>query len=127
MNMALLTCIPEPLQHKYRGVFRDYWSNNFKDLRCKDLSSNEDDGTFGDIQTYEYEMKLLSHVCLNGSFSHLSYEEWNNLCFPSYGDKIVNLGWRRAAGVWSLFNFLVGLLGNMLTMVAVAYARAKQR
>ena len=106
-------------------AFPNYSNNSFEDLQCIHLGPDTDESKLAAKNTtYGYQVKLLSHVCLNGSFSHLSYEEWNRHCFPSYEDNVV---WRRAAGVWSVFNFVVGLLGNLLTMVAVAYARDKHR
>ena len=111
--------------------FSDHWINNFNNLSCphstdgdhwklpyKNVTNNETN------YSYDQEIELLSHVCLNGSFAHLSNEEWNERCYPSYW---VNAGWRRAAGVWLLFNFIVGTLGNTLTLTAVAYARSKHR
>ena len=106
-------------------MFPDYWNNSFEDLSCIYLGPDTDEsGIAAKNSTYGHQVKLLSHVCLNGSFSHLSYEEWQYHCFPSYED---NVGWRRAAGVWCVFNYVVGLLGNLLTMVSVAYARHKHR
>ena len=105
--------------------FPDYWTNNFKDLSCTYSGAYEDESplVFSN-RTLGYETNLLSQVCLNGSFSHLNDTEWNEHCFPSYKD---NVGWRRAAGFWALFNFLVGTLGNLLTLASVAYAKAKRR
>ena len=107
--------------------FPDYWSNNFKDLSCLYLGADVDESPAiwgNSTGIVAYETNLLSQVCLNGSFSNLNYTEWNERCFPSY---TANVGLRRAAGVWALFNFLVGTLGNLLTLVAIPYARAKCR
>ena len=110
----------------YSATFPDYWKNNFDELRCIYLGPETDEQKLANTnQTYGYEVKLLSHVCLNGSFSNLSYEQWNDRCFPSHAEGAV--GWRRAAGAWSAFNFIVGLLGNLLTIAAVLHAKAKQR
>ena len=101
------------------------WSNS-TNLKCTFKGPDEKD--HWDLiwinSSFGKETELLSHFCLNGSFSHLGWDEWNERCFPNYGG---NLGWRRSAGVWSLFNFIVGTLGNFLTLVAVVYARYKQR
>ena len=113
------------------GDFSDHWSNNFNNLSCvyfengdhwklafRNVTNNET------TYSYDQEIELLSHVCLNGSFTDLSDDEWNKRCYPNYWG---NVAYRRAAGVWSLFNFIVGILGNILTLVAVAYARNKHR
>ena len=101
------------------------WTTSFEGLRCLHLGADTDESRIiARNSTYGYEVKLLSHVCLNGSLSHLSYDDWNARCFPSYAD---NVSWRRAAGIWAVCNFVIGILGNLLTMVSVAYARAKHR
>ena len=82
---------------------------------------------FNDIWTNKllgHEVKLLSHFCLNGSFSDLSVMEWNLRCFPTY-QEYVEL--RRATGIWCLFTFILGILGNLLTLVAVPYAKWRHR
>ena len=107
--------------------FPDHWGNNYKNLSCIYLGADVDESPtiWGNgTGIVAYETNLLSQVCLNGSFSGLSYNEWNARCFPSY---TANVGLRRAAGVWALFNFVVGTLGNLLTLVSIAYARAKCR
>ena len=106
------------------GLYADW--NNSSDLKCTYLGPKEQD--HWDIiwinSSFGKETELLSHFCLNGSFSHLGWDEWHARCYPNYW---ANLGWHRAAGVWSLFNFIVGTLGNFLTIVAVAYAYQKHR
>ena len=108
------------------NIFPNHWENNFTDLSCHYLGKNNN-GHWDDIwidNIKGYETELLSHVCLNGSFSHLPLDEWNDRCFPN---NRANLGWRRSAGVWSLFNFIVGVLGNILTLVAVMWAKKNCR
>lgn len=65
------------------GEFPNYWGNgNFENLTC--LYHESGNGShFQDIwdnPIHAYETDLLSHVCLNGSFSHLSRDEWNQRC-----------------------------------------------
>ena len=106
--------------------FPEHWRNNFTDLSCHYLGA-DDDAHWLNIwinSSYGYETELLSHVCLNGSFAHLELEEWNKRCFPNIER---NLWWRRSACVWLLFNFIIGLLGNLLTLVAIPYAGYKHR
>ena len=103
----------------------DYSNNSFKDLYCLHEGPDVDESpTYFMNSTLGYQAHLLSHVCVNGSFSHLSYDEWNEHCFPSYKDNVV---WRHLAGFWYLVNFVVGTLGNLLTLISVAYARRKRR
>ena len=107
------------------STFGNYWSNNFADLKCVYEGANVDESPIAwSNRTLAYETNLLSHVCLNGSFSDLSYDEWNEHCFPSYKDNVV---WRQLAGFWYLVNFIVGTLGNLLTLMSVAYARKHNR
>ena len=75
-------------------------------------------------ESYSHQMFVMAHTCLNGTLSHLGWDEWNNHCFPTYHD---NVAVRRATGAWSLFNFFVGLFGNLLTLVAVPFAKWKRR
>ena len=122
--MDIRALIPE---HSYPVVLPDYWKNQFEDLRCVDPGSGRN-GLYQTLNnTILLQDKLLSHVCLNGSFSHLSYDEWNARCYIKYDEGLNYAGWRTAAGVWSLFNCVIGLLGNLLTIVSVLYARSKQR
>ena len=118
--MATRMCNPASVENG------DYWKNGFDDLRCPYSGPNSNDhwGLIWSNSSCGYEVELLSHICLNGSLSYLGREKWNERCFPNYGE---NLVWRRLAGVWSLFNFFVGLLGNLLTLVAVPYATWKRR
>ena len=69
-------------------------------------------------------VNTLSHCCLNGSLSHLNIEDWNEICFPT---SLENVPLRRMTGVWSLFNFLVGIMGNLLTLLSIPYAKSKRR
>ena len=69
-------------------------------------------------------VQTLSHCCLNGSLSHLDIEDWNKICFPTY---LENVPLRRSTGAWSLFNFLVGIMGNLLTLLSIPYAKSKRR
>ena len=104
----------------------NHWENNFEDLTCL-YHGPDDDSHYQEIwnnHKYAYEVKLLSHVCLNGTFAHLSDNEWNKRCFPTRGE---NFTLRTLTGFWSLFNFIVGIFGNLLTLVAIPYAKRKNR
>ena len=52
---------------------------------------------FWENAIHGYETELLSHVCLNGSFAHLSREEWNKRCFPTIDEDVTI---RRITGFW---------------------------
>ena len=95
-------------------VFHNYWENDFANLSCLyyEPLSNKHFQEIWDNKTYGHEVDLLSHVCLNGTFSHLSVEEWNDRCFPTNTE---NLILRRITGMWSMFNFIAGIFGNMIT------------
>ena len=71
------------------------------------------------------QVNLMSHSCFNGSLSHLSQEEWDKLCFPSH-QEAGGIG-HKIAGVWGLFVIIVGTFGNLLTLIAVLYAKWKRR
>ena len=71
------------------------------------------------------QVELMSHYCVNGSAAHLSLEEWNKLCFPTHND--AGGAGRVLAGVWALFNMIIGSFGNALTLVAIPYAKWKRR
>ena len=104
----------------------NHWENNFEDLTCL-YHGPDNDSHYQEIwnnHKYAYEVKLLSHVCLNGTFAHLSDNEWNKRCFPTRGE---NFTLRTLTGFWSLFNFIVGIFGNLLTLVAIPYAKRKNR
>ena len=106
--------------------FPNYWENGFENLTCLYYGS-ENDSHFEQIWENKlngHEVDLLHHVCLNGSFSHLSLEQWNDRCFPTHNENFVL---RRITGFWSLFNFIAGLFGNLLTLVAIPYAKWKHR
>ena len=107
-------------------VFHNHWENAFANLTCLyyEPPSNKHFQEIWDNRTYGYEVDLLSHVCLNGTFSHLSVEEWNDRCFPTNNE---NLILRRITGMWSMFNFIAGIFGNMLTLFAIPYAKYKRR
>ena len=109
------------------GEVPNYWVNgSFENLTCLYYGSGNG-SHFQDIwdnPTHAYETELLSHVCLNGSFAHLSRDEWNTRCFPTIQEDVVI---RRFTGFWSLFNFIAGIIGNLLTLVAIPYATRKRR
>ena len=108
-------------------TFPDYWKNGtFENLQCLyyGVGNGSNFQHVWENQMYGYEVELLSHVCVNGSFSHLSQKEWNKRCFPNH---IENLVLSRITGLWSLFNFLAGSISNLLTLVAIPYAYYKRR
>lgn len=51
-------------------------------------------------------------------------DAWNTRCFPTINE---DLAIRRFTGFWSLFNFVAGTIGNLLTLVAIPYATRKRR
>ena len=67
---------------------------------------------------------ILSHACVNGSLSELSLDKWNEICFPTHMEYT---GLRIATGLWALFNFFVGTIGNSFTLLAIPYAKSKHR
>ena len=71
------------------------------------------------------QVEIMSHYCVNGSASHLSQNDWNKLCFPTY-DAQNGLG-QKIAGIWGLLVMIIGIVGNLLTLVAVPYAKWKRR
>ena len=71
------------------------------------------------------QVNLMSHYCVNGSLSHLSQEQWDKLCFPSH-QEAGNIE-HKIAGVWGLFVIIVGTFGNLLTLIAILYAKRKRR
>ena len=109
------------------GALPNYWSNGtFENLKCPYYGP--DNGShwvdMWNSKVLGHEMELLSHVCVNGSFAHLSIEEWNQRCFPTYKE---NVTLSRITGVWSLINFLLGVTTNLLTLLAIPYAYYKRR
>ena len=60
------------------GALPNYWSNGtFENLKCPYYGP--DNGShwvdMWNSKVLGHEMELLSHVCVNGSFAHLSIEE----------------------------------------------------
>ena len=110
----------------YENMPPNYWANGtFENLTC--LYNESGQSHFNDIWENAingYETELLSHVCLNGSFAHLSREQWNKRCFPTIDEDVTI---RRITGFWSLFNFIAGTVGNLLTLIAIPYAARKRR
>ena len=110
----------------YENMPPNYWANGtFENLTC--LYNESGQSHFNSIWENAlsgYETELLSHVCLNGSFAHLSRKEWNKRCFPTINEDVTI---RRITGIWSLFNFIAGTVGNLLTLIAIPYAARKRR
>ena len=108
-----------------QNVFPDYWRNGtFEDLQCVYYENGSHWLRMWDNPLYGHQMELLSHVCVNGSFSHLSLEEWDQRCYPTKSD---NTMLSKITGYWSLLMFLTGFLSNLLTLMAVPYATYKRR
>ena len=107
--------------------YPSYWHNGtFDDLECP-YYGPENGTHWIDVWTkplYGYQMEVLSSVCVNGSFAHLSREEWNRRCFPTIHE---NVQLNRLSGVLSLISFLAGVFSNLMTLVAVLYAKYKMR
>ena len=72
-------------------------------------------------QSLGSQVELMSHYCINGSASHLTLEAWNKLCFPTYQE--ANSIGHRIAGLWGLLVMIIGILGNLLTLIAIPYAK----
>ena len=109
------------------ALLTNYWNNGtFKDLQC--LYYGPDNGShwvdMWNDKALGHEVELLSHVCVNGSFAHLSIDEWNQRCFPTNKE---NHTLSRITGFWSLINFLLGVTTNLLTLLAIPYAKYKRR
>ena len=118
---------PSNNMYSFRFNDIDYWANGtFENLTClyHESGNNSHFQAIWDNPMYGYETDLLSHVCLNGSFAHLSREEWNKRCFPTIHEDVAI---RRFTGFWSLFNFIAGTIGNLMTLIAIPYATRKRR
>ena len=72
-----------------------------------------------------HQVMLMSHYCVNGSASSLESDEWYKLCFPTHKDA-GGIG-RTLAGVWALVTMIVGIFGNLLTLIAIPYAKWNRR
>ena len=73
-------------------------------------------------------IKLMSHFCLNGSLSSLQKDEWEKYCHPydeEYHQNFDNIN--LIAGILGLLTFIIGVFGNLLTLVAIVYAKYKRR
>lgn len=102
------------------------FNRNFQNLSCPYFGPDNDSHHL-QIWTNDYfghQVGVLSQACVNGSFKELSLDEWNERCFPTH---LENLGLRTATGLWALFNFLVGSFGNVLTLMAIPYAKSKRK
>ena len=109
------------------NIYPNYWENGtFRDLKCPYYGP--DNGTHWiDVWTkpsYGYQMEVLSSVCVNGSFAHLSREEWDKRCYPTIHE---NVALNRLSGTLSLISFLAGSISNLMTIIAVLYAKYKNR
>ena len=105
-QISTITC------EKYIGCFRS------------DSLSGLENGTSVD----NYQINLMSHFCLNGSLSYLSYDEWEKYCHPYNEEYNKNFdGINKLAGVWGMITFIIGVLGNLLTLTAIPYAKRKHR
>ena len=71
-----------------------------------------------------YQIEQMSRFCLNGSLSHLSTDQWKDLCLPYYKDEV---GFDKIAGTFGVLTFIVGVIGNLFTLVAVPFAKYKHR
>ena len=71
-----------------------------------------------------YQIEQMSRFCLNGSLSHLSTDQWKDLCLPYYKDEV---GFDKIAGTFGVLTFIVGVIGNSFTLFAVPFAKYKHR
>ena len=81
-----------------------------------------------ELSTQNAIIELMSHFCLNGSLSSLQENDWEKYCHPYSEDyhqsfDIINI----VAGILGLITFIVGVFGNLLTLVAIPYAKWKHR
>ena len=109
------------------NIYPNYWENGtFRNLKCPYYGP--DNGSHWiDIwikPSYGYRMEVLSSVCVNGSFAHLSREEWDKRCYPTIHE---NVALNRLSGTLSLISFLAGSISNLMTIIAVLYAKYKNR
>ena len=76
----------------------------------------------------KFQIKLMSHFCLNGSLSYLGQDEWGKYCHPYHEEYHKNFdGINVLGGVWGMITFIIGVIGNLLTLVAIPYAKWKHR
>ena len=61
---------------------------------------------------------LVCNICLNGCDTDIIE------CSPN---ETKHCSYRRALGIWACFIMVVGILGNVLTLLAVPYAARKKR
>ena len=71
-----------------------------------------------------HQVVTLSQVCVNGSLLHIELEEWNRRCYPTH---LESTALRMCTGIWAFLNFVVGIVGNCLTLTAIPYAKSKHR
>ena len=70
--------------------------------------------------TYGYEdIVLLSKLCTNGSNVNGWYD-----CVPA---SLYHCPYRISLGVWALIIMFIGVLGNLLTLLAIPYAARRKR
>ena len=70
---------------------------------------------------------ILSTLCVNGSFDVNICNGCDgmieNLCMPEDEKR----SWRMALGIWGLIVSLIGIVGNIFTLLAVPYAAQRKR
>ena len=89
-------------------------------------------GEFSEIENGttvdNHQIKLMSHFCLNGSLSYLTQHDWEQYCHPYHEEYHKNFdGINMLAGVWGIITFIIGAIGNLLTLIAIPYAKWKHR
>ena len=86
-------------------------------------------GTLGNETPVDnYQINKMSHFCLNGSLSYLDEETWGKYCHPYHEEYHQNFDKMSIlAGIFGLVTFIVGVFGNLFTLVAVTYAKWKCR
>ena len=62
---------------------------------------------------------LLSKLCVNGSNS--------NGCYDCFDKSFETCPYRKSLGVWAIIMMFVGVLGNLLTLLAIPYAAKNRR
>ena len=66
---------------------------------------------------HKTDVGILSHLCVNGSYDQ-------NLCIYHLDEQ---RPYRIALGIWALIVMMLGVFGNLITLLAIPYAAKRQR
>ena len=101
---------------------------NYSSFGCPFLGAENLSQTLGSTwknSSLGKQVNIMSQFCVNGSASDLNEEDWIRICFPTY--HVQNDVGHKIAGVWGLLVMIIGIVGNLLTLIAVPYAKWKRR